>query len=410
MKKLVALLLALAMVFALAACGSGNTSTPSSSASSGGSATSTPDASTSADASTSGEATTGTGESPVAGKKIAYIMLMSSATIFQMWSDSFTETAEKLGMTADTFFCSDNADTWKSTIEQCAQGGYDGLMVSHGGQEYAWDFLSGILEQYPDLKIVTFDTPFKDANGEVQKIEGVTQFFQQDAGFAEMLVEELLKLNQDKVDAGEPVRILQVQQGQGYNSPFDRRQTGYQPYEDDGKITTVERIAPIDDQNATSSMRDVTAATLQKYNDTEDIDGIWCCYDAYAQGVYQALVEANSQIPMVSVDICNEDIQYMAEGKNWKACATTNWTSNGEFACRVLALELADQYDDIAAASCYYDDPGDWLEIPSSVITQEMVMSKDGITVENLGEVAPDSYNDVSWMPTCDWMVELLGH
>lgn len=410
MKKLVALLLALAMVFALAACGSGNTSTPSSSASSGGSATSTPDASTSADASTSGEATTGTGESPVAGKKIAYIMLMSSATIFQMWSDSFTETAEKLGMTADTFFCSDNADTWKSTIEQCAQGGYDGLMVSHGGQEYAWDFLSGILEQYPDLKIVTFDTPFKDANGEVQKIEGVTQFFQQDAGFAEMLVEELLKLNQEKVDAGEPVRILQVQQGQGYNSPFDRRQTGYQPYEDDGKITTVERIAPIDDQNATSSMRDVTAATLQKYNDTEDIDGIWCCYDAYAQGVYQALVEANSQIPMVSVDICNEDIQYMAEGKNWKACATTNWTSNGEFACRVLALELADQYDDIAAASCYYDDIGAWLEIPSSIITQEMVMSKEGITVENLGEVAPDSYNDVSWMPTCDWMVELLGH
>lgn len=410
MKKLVALLLALAMVFALAACGSGNTSTPGSSASSGGSATSTPDASTSADASTSGEATTGTGESPVAGKKIAYIMLMSSATIFQMWSDSFTETAEKLGMTADTFFCSDNADTWKSTIEQCAQGGYDGLMVSHGGQEYAWDFLSGILEQYPDLKIVTFDTPFKDASGNVQKIEGVTQFFQQDAGFAEMLVEELLKLNQDKVDAGEPVRILQVQQGQGYNSPFDRRQTGYQPYEDDGKITTVERIAPIDDQNATSSMRDVTAATLQKYNDTEDIDGIWCCYDAYAQGVYQALVEANSQIPMVSVDICNEDIQYMAEGKNWKACATTNWTSNGEFACRVLALELADQYDDIAAASCYYADPGDWLEIPSSVITQEMVMSKDGVTVENLGEVAPDSYNDVSWMPTCDWMVELLGH
>ena len=58
-------------------------------------------------------------------------------------------------------------------------------MVSHGGQEYAWDFLKGILEQHPDLKIATFDTPFKDANGEVPaKIDGVTQFFQQDAGFA----------------------------------------------------------------------------------------------------------------------------------------------------------------------------------------------------------------------------------
>ena len=406
MKKLVALLLALAMVFALAACGgSGNTSTPGSTST--GSTTSTPDSSADADA--SGEVATDV-ESPVAGKKIAYIMLMSPATIFQMWSDSFTETAEKLGMEASTFFCADNADTWKNTISQCAQGGYDGLMVSHGGQEYAWDYLTDILEQYPDLKIVTFDTPFKDENGEVQKIDGVTQFFQQDAGFAATLVDELLKLNQEKVDAGEPVRILQVQQGAGFNSPFDRRQTGYQPYEDEGKIVTVERIAPIDNQNATQSMRDVTAATLQKYNDTEDIDGIWCCYDAYAQGVYQALVEANSQIPMVSVDISNEDIQFMAEGKNWKACATTNWTSNGEFACRILALELADQYEDIEAASCYYADIGAWLEIPSSVITQEMVMSKEGVTVENLVEVAPESYSDVSWMPTCDWMVELLGH
>ena len=143
-------------------------------------------------------ATESSTESPLAGKKIAYIMYMSSATIFQMWSDSFTATAEKLGMEASTFFCNDNADTWKSTIEQCAQGGYDGLMVSHGGQEYAYDFLSGILEQYPDLKIVTFDTPFKDANGETAKIDGVTQFFQQDAGFAESLVQAILDMYPDK--------------------------------------------------------------------------------------------------------------------------------------------------------------------------------------------------------------------
>ncbi|MBR1780557.1 MAG: substrate-binding domain-containing protein, partial [Oscillospiraceae bacterium] len=348
-------------------------------------------------------------ESPVAGKKIAYIMLMSPATIFQMWSDEFTKTAEGLGMTADTFFCSDNADEWKTRIETCATNGYDGLMVSHGGQEYAWDFLSGILEQYPNLKIVTFDTPFKDANGDVQKIDGVTQFFQQDAGFAASLVEELLKLNQDKVDAGQPVRILQVQQGAGYNSPFDRRQVGYQPYLDDGTIVNVERIAPTNDQDATNSMAEVTAATLMKYNDTEDIDGIWCCYDAYAQGVYRALREANSNIPMVSVDICNEDIQFMQEGQNWKACATTNWTSNGEFACRVLACELAGDYDAIENASCYYADPGAWMEIPSTIITQEMVMSQDGVNIENLDEVAPASYIDRTWMPTTEWMDALLG-
>lgn len=156
MKKLTALLLALAMVFALAACGGGNASTPA--ASKGGS--SAPAASAAASGDKSAAPTGGdNAESPVAGKKIAYIMLMSSATIFQMWSDSFQATAEKLGMKADTFFCSDNADTWKTQVQTCADGGYDGLMVSHGGQEYAWDFLKGILEQHPDLKIATFDTP-----------------------------------------------------------------------------------------------------------------------------------------------------------------------------------------------------------------------------------------------------------
>lgn len=404
MKKALALLLATVMVLALAACGGGN-NTPAPAADSGSSSTTTTGGGETATTGGGETATTGGVESPVAGKKIAYIMLMTPATIFNMWSDEFTKTANALGMQADTFFCSDNADTWKTTIETCAQSGYDGLMVSHGGQEYAWSFLSDILKQYPDLKIVTFDTPFKDANGNVQKIDGVTQFFQQDAGFAKTLVEQLIELNPGK----KPVRILQVQQGQGYNSPFDRRQVGYQPFLDDGSIVNVERIAPIDDQNATNSMRDVTAATLAKYNDTADIDGIWCCYDAYAQGVYQALKEANSQIPMVSVDISNEDINCMAEGTNWKACATTNWTSNGEFACRVLACELAGDYDAIANASCYYADPGAWMEIPSTVITQEMVMSKPGVNIENLDEVAPDSYKDRTWMPTTDWMDALLG-
>ena len=38
----------------------------------------------------------------------------------------------------------------------------------------------------------------------------------------------------------------------------------------------------------------------------------------------------------------------------------------------------------------------------------EMVTSKDGINIENLAEVAGEEYSDTSWMPTCDWMVDLL--
>ncbi len=92
------------------------------------------------------------------------------------------------------------------------------------------------------------------------------------------------------------------------------------------------------------------------------------------------------------------------EWKNWKACATTNWTLNGEFACRVLALEMAEQYDDIKAAPGYYESPGMWMEIPSVVVTQEQVMSGENITVKNLSDVADDAYTDISFMPSAGRM------
>ena len=336
--------------------------------------------------------------SPVEGKKAAYIMYMSSSPIFELWSESFTKTAESLGMEADTFFCED----WKNRILQCAKDGYDGLLVSHGGVDYAWEFLSGVLEEYPDLKIATFDTSFRDESGDTKTIDGVVQLFQQDAGLAAALVEEILAMYPDKAAKDEPVNILQVQE-ENYIIAFDRRQSGYQPYETAGRIRTLEQMAPEDHLSPEASMQEAAEKIIGKYNDGE-IDAIWCCYDAYARGVYKALRELGSDIPMVSADICDEDIQLMAEGKNWKACATTNWTLNGEFACRVLALEMAGQYDDIKAASSYYESPGMWMEIPSVVVTQEQVMSGQNVTVENLSDVAEDAYTDRSFMPSCDWM------
>ena len=342
------------------------------------------------------------GNNPVEGKKVAYIMYMSSSPIFELWSESFTQTAEALGMEADTFFCNDSDEEWRNRILQCAKDGYDGLLVSHGGVDYAWEFLTGVLKEYPNLKIATFDTSFRNESGETETIDGVVQLFQQDSELASSLVEEILAMYPDKTAKNEPVNILQVQE-ENYIIAFDRRQVGYQPYETDGRIKTLEQIAPKDHLNPVTSMQETAESIIGKYNDGE-IDAIWCCYDTYARGVYEALRELDSDIPMVSVDICDEDIGLMAEGKNWKACATTNWTLNGEFACRVLALEMAEQYDDIKAAPCYYEDPGMWMEIPSVVVTQEQVMSGQNITVKNLSKVAEDAYTDSSFMPSCDWM------
>ena len=76
----------------------------------------------------------------------------------------------------------------------------------------------------------------------------------------------------------------------------------------------METIAPDDHSNAESSMAEAMTDALASYGEGE-IDAIWCCYDLYASGVYDALKKSNADIPMVSVDICNADIEKMAEEK-----------------------------------------------------------------------------------------------
>ena len=341
MKKIIALMMALAMLLTVAGCGGSNNtastaSTPAADTAPAGDA-STPAASAPAASAPSGD----TSASPVAGKKVAYIMQMAPSDIFQMWSEYAEKTAVGLGMEYQAFFCNGSDTTW------------------------------------------------------------------QDAQFAELLLDYICNtLYPDKVAAGEPVKVLKVWVGPNFNSPFDRRQVGYEKYEQEGLIQTVETIGPSDFNNAEASMTDVTTATLAKYQ-PGDIDAIWCCYDLYASGVYTALTQGNFDIPMVSVDISNADIDKMAAANSpWKACATTNWYYNGEFGMRVLALEMAGEYDKII-------DPmtgtaSDWLELPTTVVTQDMV-SGGGINVMNLDTVAGEGYSDRSWMPTTDWMAALLG-
>ncbi len=341
------------------------------------------------------------------GKKVAYIMQMAQSDIFGMWSESAEKTAEALGMNYQAFFCDGSDAAWRDTITRCAAEGYDGLLISHGGQAYAYSFLSELMQQYPDLKVVAFDTVLQDENGAQQTIDGVTQIFQQDAQLAEGLLDYLCHtLYADKTAAGEPVNILKVWVGPGYLAAFDRREVGYAAYEEQGLIRTVETIGPADFTRAGASMAEVAEETLANYQPGE-IDAIWCCYDLYAGGVYTALRQGGYDIPMVSVDICDADIQKMAEENSpWKACATTNWNQNGEFGMRVLALELAGAYEHIIDPMT--GQTSDWLELPVSIVTQDMVAG-GGISVTNLDTVADSSYSDRSWMPTADWMAELLG-
>lgn len=342
-------------------------------------------------------------QSPVEGKKIAYILNMPSSDIFQICASQCKETAGKLGMRCDIFFSDGDDLSFQNYIRTCAAGGYDGLFLSHGGQDYSYTFLSDLLEQYPDLKIVTFDTQFQDASGKTKKIEGVTQFFQDDAGLSESLLDYICdELYPEK----ETVNVLKVWVGPNYIAAFDRREVGYQEYEKIGKINTLEVIGPTDYSNAAASMYDVMSAALLKYKDG-DIDAVWVAYDAYAQGCYQALKESGRNIPLVSVDICNMDIRYMSEVDSvWKACACTDFKANGEQGVRLLALELNGNYEDIKDPET--GETTDYIEMPAALITQDML--KKDTTIENIYEVAPAQYGNVENYVTNDWLKKCIGY
>ncbi len=399
-RRVLSMILAASMMLALAACGgnSGNGSTG------GGSSAQQPTGGSSATQSTpqTGGDTTA---SPVAGKKVAYIMIMPSATIFQMWANSCQDLAKALGATCDVFFCDGDFNKWQDTIRTCAAGGYDGLLVSHGNQDGSYVFLKEITEQYPNLKITCFDTQFY-ADGEYQKIPGVTQMFQQDASLVTVLLDDMIK------NFGEGVRLIKVWRGPNYNSPFDRREVGWQEYEQAGKITTVGEVQPL--QDTVDSANTVFAAYLQGVN-RADVDGVVVYYDCYGQGVYQAIVEnANfngengDALPMGSVDIDPVDVTNMLTRPDiWTAAGTTDWTLNGEIGMRILMLEIAGEYDKI------YDPASgqsgvDVVEVPGSAILASALKSDS--TVENLSEVADETYGNLSYLSVADWMPADLIH
>ena len=284
-------------------------------------------------------------QNPVAGKKVSYVHILPSATIFQMWSDSSRKLCDALDVQYDDVFCGGDFIKWQDTIEQKCSAGYDGLVVSHGNQDGSYEFLSRMAEEYPNTKIVCFDTQFK-TGGETKKIPGITQMFQQDKSLVTVLLDEMV------ARFGEGVRLVKVWRGPNYNSPFDRRQVGWEEYESAGKIVTVAEVQPTED--SLDSAKTVTAAALMNLK-REDVDAIIAYYDLYGQGVYQAIMEnpnfngeAGEALPMASVDIDNVDVTNMQNRPDvWTAAGTTDWTLNGESAMRILMLEMADEYDKI---------------------------------------------------------------
>lgn len=337
MKKIFAMLLVLTMVFSLTACSNGGAETAKDN-------TSKTEVKTDAakdDTKTNTSAANETEEDDFVkrGYKIAYILNTTSTDIFQMAVTGAQETAQALGMTCDVYFTDTDNVKFQDYVNTCANQGYDAMFLSHGNKETAYDLVDMLNKK--GIKVVCFDTQLVDSNGVNTGIPGVTQMFQDDQKLADLTLDYICNtLYADKVVKKEPIKILKIWRGPGI-SPFDRRQETYLKYEEAGLIETLEVLGPTDPANGEASLAQVMASTLPKYPEGT-VDAIWGCYDVYTRGAYVALMEAGrTDIPVVSVDISNQDINYMLDGsKVWQACSTVDFTTIGQQGIRILAMKL----------------------------------------------------------------------
>lgn len=373
MKKGLAMVLAATLILSATGCGSGTTA-----------ATTAAETEKKTEASKTEETTTAAQKvadaqaaGSLKGKKVAVVRNLAAGDHTQQFLDGCVSEGKKFGWTVDTFVTDGDDAKAQETVAQVIAKGYDGLIVSHGQLSYSYDMLKPARDK--GMAVVTFDTmPFKggDANGLL--LDGVTSTAQNDQALAELSLGYMMKEFEAK-GGKYPMKVLKTFMGPGI-PPLDRRNEIYAKLEDEGKIKTLEVIAPSDSANARGDMTNKTAAILPKYPEGS-VDAIWGCYDELAKGVLQALNDAGrTDIPMYTIDVSNDDIQLMVKNPQvWKSTAAVDPKLIGIVDTRLLALKLLG-----AETPSYFDLNASNIE--TTQLSAETTMGDLGKIVDGWGD------------------------
>ena len=373
MKKGLAMVLAATLILSATGCGSGTTA-----------ATTAAETEKKTEASKTEETTTAAQKvadaqaaGSLKGKKVAVVRNLAAGDHTQQFLDGCVSEGKKFGWTVDTFVTDGDDAKAQETVAQVIAKGYDGLIVSHGQLSYSYDMLKPARDK--GMAVVTFDTmPFKggDANGLL--LDGVTSTAQNDQALAELSLGHMMKEFEAK-GGKYPMKVLKTFMGPGI-PPLDRRNEIYAKLEDEGKIKTLEVIAPSDSANARGDMTNKTAAILPKYPEGS-VDAIWGCYDELAKGVLQALNDAGrTDIPMYTIDVSNDDIQLMVKNSQvWKSTAAVDPKLIGIVDTRLLALKLLG-----AETPSYFDLNASNIE--TTQLSAETTMGDLGKIIDGWGD------------------------
>lgn len=384
MKKVLALLLSLVMVLSLVACG-GKKEDTSEAVKQQESATAEGKKEESETTETTDDGIPGGLE----GKKVAVVRNLAAGDHTQQFLDGCVSEGTAFGFTVDTYVTDGDDAKTQEVVAQVISKGYDGIILSHGQLSYTYDMLKPARDK--GIEVVTFDSmPFKDGDTSGELLQGVTSTAQADKDLAELSLGFMMKEFEDK--GGQyPMKVLKTFMGPGV-PPLDRRNEVYTQLESDGKIKTVEIIAPSDTANVRGDMTNKTSAILPKYPEGS-VDAIWGCYDELAKGVLQALNDAGrTDIPMYTIDISNDDIQLMISNSDvWKSTAAVDPKLIGIVDMRLLAMKFAG----IETPDFYNLEA---QNVETTTLNNDISMTNLHTVVDGWGDATSSNSFNLDWM------------
>lgn len=291
---------------------------------------------------------------------IALVRQLGAGDYYEQWLAGAQAEAKRLG--ADLTVYDADGDNAKQALQlqQAAAAKPGAIIVDHGFTDTLKSPVQAAVDQ--QIPVVAFDVD----TGSTE----VTTVTQSDAKLAEEVTDRLV------ADTGGKAEVIYAYVA-GF-APLDKRNTVWEQVKTANTgLKQVAQIGVVNDSTAAQTAEQAKAA-LQA---NPDVTAILAPYDEFAKGAVQAVKELKLQdtVKVYGADISNADIAAItAEGSPWVATAATDPSNVGAVTVRAAYLRATDGTVD------------DAIEVPPTLITQDVLREKGITTVPDLVEAFPD--------------------
>ncbi|MFA5851272.1 MAG: hypothetical protein WC820_01100, partial [Spirochaetales bacterium] len=79
------------------------------------------------------------------GYRVAYVLNGTSTDIFKMAFDGAVKEGALYGIKVDVFTADGDDVRFQDIVNQCAQQGYQGMIISHGKPQYSYDLVKNVV-------------------------------------------------------------------------------------------------------------------------------------------------------------------------------------------------------------------------------------------------------------------------